>query len=291
MIIRLRTIAFACLLYCCGVVRGHADVPVLDFRQGDNLKLVFDGGLRPTHVPMLEKMKVDIGRTNLRFILPTGESFEAPVQDGSFTVLEGNVLSTAEFTVITQSIPKTVALVERICKATGLPTEKGLWGGSLQAAAARAGTWVNPAGTEDRVWNQSRKSGGLDFTVTYDSLYRFTHTAAYARLDFDWHKPSKAIRFSRAPIQPPPGYEHLSLAPGQGRQPPVPFKTAEEARAAINKSIADSPPGQVGNAGKAAELAQTDQPFWRRLLILVVGVAIAVGCWIIVRKRKRREVS
>lgn len=69
---------------------------VIDLQKGDDLKMLFDGGVRPWHMPGFERSILGFSPGRYEITVSESESFSLPVVQGSVSVVEGNKLVTLE---------------------------------------------------------------------------------------------------------------------------------------------------------------------------------------------------
>jgi hypothetical protein len=180
----------------------------IDLRQGDNLKVIFDAGLRPWRTPELESISCEVGPTNLTVILPTGETFDTSVEMASFRVFEGNVLSHADFIGKVVNLQDAATSTRKICAALKIPTE------DFEKALANVGTWQNPG----KSWCGTFEAGGVLCDVIFTPIHKSDRTDAEVNITIGWRRQTKfPLHSSLEPIQPPLGYENVSM-----KEPPLP---------------------------------------------------------------------
>ena len=90
-----RTAILLTIIFAVPTMQLHAET-VIDFRKGADLKTLFDGGLRPWRTPGLDRTHLEVGACNIVLILATGEKLRIAVENGTFTILEGNRLAACE---------------------------------------------------------------------------------------------------------------------------------------------------------------------------------------------------
>ncbi|MBI1816018.1 MAG: hypothetical protein HYR72_13645 [Deltaproteobacteria bacterium] len=96
----------------------------IDLRQGNNLKIIFDAGLRPWRTRGLEDSSCGVFHEEpLTIVLPSGEQIEIDIERAHFTVLAGNALNAADFFGVTEPVSRAVERVRSICGAVGLSDE------------------------------------------------------------------------------------------------------------------------------------------------------------------------
>ncbi len=190
-----------------GLMQGQASSEErhsVDLRHSDNLKAIFDAGLRPVRVARLEDEKCDLtSEASLSIILPNERQVEIDVERASFEVLEGNALGEADFFGVTESVPRAVERVKAICRAAGL-SDAG-----LDRVAADLGRLPDP----DKRWSQAGRVDGVRVWVTFYPMWFRDPVEAQVWLLLQWKRSAGPLKFLSGPIQPPPGYEGVSMDP------------------------------------------------------------------------------
>lgn|SRR5882724_4642918 len=183
-------------------VRG-AERTAIDLRRGDNLKLLFDAGLRPTRIPGLEKSKIQIGPTQLRIILPDGRNFDVDVERGEFGVIPGNLLYLAELFGVTEPVPRAIERARAICGTANI-SDAG-----LEEKANTLGSLPD----SDKAWFKSGGNGGVKVSVTFHPVWSMNQVKAQVWVALQWPRAAGSIHSLDEPIQPPPGFEDVSMEP------------------------------------------------------------------------------
>jgi len=175
---------------------------VIDLRQGDNLKIIFDAGLRPWRTRALEKRECGIAHEELvSLILPNGEQVELDVGRASFDVLQGNQLSEAAFFGVTESTPHAVRRVKEICRAARLSDE------GLDQIANHLGAHPD---TRKR-WSQAGMINNVRLWITFYPMWFRNPVEAQVWVFVQWSHGGGPMKFLSVPIKPPPGYEDVSM--------------------------------------------------------------------------------
>ncbi|MBI1817518.1 MAG: hypothetical protein HYR72_21290 [Deltaproteobacteria bacterium] len=226
----MRVTATGVLLLAClradAPAQGPAPSPhTVDFSQSDNLKAVFDAGLRPWRLAGLEKRNCDLGEENLNITLPNGRQFAIDIVSASIRVLDGNALSSVALFGTTEPVPKAVQRVREICRAAGLSDK------DLDRVANDLGTMPDPAKT----WFQDGTVNAIGVSVTFHPMYYFPdRVEAQVWVELQWRRPQESVEFLKGPIQPPPGYEGVSMDSPTMTIPRTP--TGERAHSATEAS-------------------------------------------------------
>ena len=268
--------------------RLDADTPAtgtIDLRQPANLKMIFDGGLRPYRLQGLESSSCVIDRTNITVILPDASPFMFEADRGSFSILAGNDIYGIDLFGLYTDVPDAVQLAKNICSAAQISSN------GLDEVAANLGN--KPS---DKYWTQYRDSGQIHFQITFRPMYYFDHVGAYVNIGFHCGDHYHGMKFLTKPIQPPPGYENVSMDPPpikpSGRA--IPGMTLEDLRAKIQANLAEEtnqpppPPEPPTPATKpqASPATNTGIPWWiYGLIVLSIVVVVVAGYYNWSRKR------
>lgn len=175
----------------------------VDFRQGGNLKMIFDGGLRPYRLQGLETDCCVFGKASLTVIVPHGSPFKFAVDRASIQVLDGNEIESIDLFGLNTSVPEAVALTKRICQAWNVPTT------GLDDAIAHLGTRPDIG----KGWGADFNQPKIRAHMTLKPLYYLYSVGAYVNVTFRLGDRYEGVKFLTAPIQPPPGYENVSMNP------------------------------------------------------------------------------
>ena len=184
-------------------------VGTIDLRQGTNLKMIFDGGLRPYRLQGLESRCCVFGETSLTVILPHASPFEFKTDRASIDVLAGNEIDSIDLFGENTTVPEAVALTKQICKAWGIPPT------GLDDAVAHLGAM--PGDSEG--WGTEFNQPGIRAWVTFKPLYYnplfypLNNVGAFVNAGFILGDHPHGMKFLTQPIQPPPGYESVSMNP------------------------------------------------------------------------------
>jgi|GEM_PF-2893517 len=266
----------------------HGDT-VIDLRKGDDLKVLFDGGVRPWRTPGLDRTHLEVGSSNFVLILSTGENFSLPVERGTFNVLEGNKLSACELFGQPTRVEEAIALTKKICSAVGVPVS------GLDQLAGNLGTTPDPS----KYWTaQNISRGSNSLQITFQPVFGFQGVTASVRVFLGWKRSPSEMHILSEPIKPPSGYEGISLEPPR-RNPNVepfpkhgpdyyrdltaqaklkdsqPSAPATPVQTATPAPLAPAPP--VGeNAAPVVERKSAVWPWLVGMIVLVVIVAVAL---------------
>ena len=190
------------LLLLISAMQMQADT-VIDLRKGDDLKMLYDGGLRPWHVLGMERSNLDSGPDNMIVILPTGESFHLQVENASFTVVGGGKLVSCNLMGKQTSVEMAGAQTKAICNSLKLSTS------GLDELMKNPGTMPDP----EKAWGSRDVSHDpMTVQVVFRPLVGFQNVTAIVNVYLGWKRPmSENVIISPEPIKPPPGYEGVSM--------------------------------------------------------------------------------
>jgi len=210
------------------------DTPVgygtIDLRQPANLKMIFDGGLRPWRLQGLEKSCCVVEESYITVILPNAAPFTIHVRGADFHVLAGNELSTIDLFGVNTSLPEAVAITKIVCNAWGVST-KGL---DESAYQIEHGPQFG-----DHGWGQTFDQPKIRSQVMFNPLYYFKSVGAYVNLGFDLGDHFNGMKFLTNSIQPPSGYENVAMDPPPRKlyYPSVPSVSDEQVRVLFAKKL------------------------------------------------------
>jgi hypothetical protein len=216
---------------------------IIDLRQSANLKMIFDGGLRPYRVDGLENSSCAFDKARLEVIVPNASPFTFTADRGSINVLADDGISSIDLFGNYTTVADAAALVKSICSAWNVPST-GL-DQTLQALGSTSAA--------NRGWGQEYNASGIRARVMFKPLNDYNHLEAYVNVSFDIAAPPGGAKFLTTPIQPPPGYENVSMTPPplQPTGRAVPGMSWEQAQSQISQQL--TPKGQQpGVAGPSA---------------------------------------
>lgn len=265
---------------------------MVDFSKGTNLKTIYDAGLRPWRVRPDERSSLKIVNEDLTVVVPNGHSFPINVQIGNISVLEGNELSKVDFVSRPMSLEQAGASAEQACIALGVDT-MGLR--EILSNLARLGDQT----PSPQSWNGRGNGDGFRYSVTLSPLFGMNETRGKVFVTLDFYKRGMPMKFLTEPIKPPPGYEHMSMAPPETNPEkpfPDPAYSAENIKKRVEKKSADSE--QISTSSTAAarmhdQRAGEELPrvsVKRQFLVISVVIAvIVVGAGFLLRRGRRKN--
>jgi hypothetical protein len=185
---------------------GPVSVGTIDLRQRDNLKMIFDGGLRPFRLQGLESQCCVFDKATVTVIVPRGSPFTMKVDRADIHVLANNQIDSIDLFGLDTSVPEAVALTKAICGAWNVPTT------GLDNAIAHLGTVPDTGKGWGTEFNQPNIRAGVILKPLYP-LVIFESVRAYVNVSFVIGNHFHGVKFLTDPIQPPPGYENVSMNP------------------------------------------------------------------------------
>jgi hypothetical protein len=270
-------------LLCAACLRADVvQTGTIDFRQGANLKMIFDGGLRPYRLQGLESRCCVFDNAVLSIILPNCSPVTFPANSASIDVLAGNEIDSMDLFGEYMDVRQAVALTDVVCNAWHLPTT------GLDDVAANLGTMPG----DSRGWGTELDQPGLRAHISFKPIY-LDHVKAYVNLSFRCGTYAHLMEFLTKPIEPPAGYENVSMDPRPFKPSshPIPAMSFEEARAKFqarlkeelgtNQTLPPQPPPQLA---PAPAVKRETSPWPVALLILAAVTSLLV--WI--RSRRNR---
>jgi hypothetical protein len=190
-----------------------AERVTLDFSVSDNLKMVYDAGLRPWRVTL---SGCAIEETSLQIVLPQSRPFLLDVSFGDFDVYADYSFSVVGFATKRMSVDDAVAKVREIAQAVGINTA-----GLIEMAEQEKKA---PGSSKDGGWRgyAERENPRVSVAmVTYPQYGGGVN--ALVILDLNWETAGIPPKMFTKPMTPPPGYENVSMAkpPGDPNRKPL----------------------------------------------------------------------
>jgi hypothetical protein len=181
---------------------------IIDLRQGDNLKMIFDGGLRPYRLQGLESSCCVFDKASLTVILPNAAPFTFKVDRASIQVLDGNEIVSIDLFGPNTSVPEAENLTKTICTAWNVPAT------GLDDAVAHMGTVPDTGKGWGTEFNQPEIRAQVTFNpLFYNPLFNLNNVGGHVNVTLILGDHYHGVKFLKSPIQPPPGYESISMAP------------------------------------------------------------------------------
>jgi hypothetical protein len=159
--------ATALLFTLLGVSQVRADtvqIGTIDFRQGANLKMIFDGGLRPYRLQGLESNTCVFDKAVVTVIFPDTAPVTFQAQSASMDLLAGNEIYGLDLFGEYMEVPQAVALAKAICSSWHQPSAE------LDAVAANLGTMPGDSEGWGASLNKPEFSAHFTFKPTYLAL-------------------------------------------------------------------------------------------------------------------------
>ena len=243
--------------------------------------------MRPWRYPGLETSQCRLKNENLKIILPTNSSFTMEVDDANIQVLSDNKIY--RITLTSKVMPFTLAAqeVDRISQALGIDATNfdkymaDFGKRPVKQAISGLGTII----------------GGIYIQILFQGP--IVDAPARVLVLLTWTPPNEITKPHLGPIQPPPGYENVSMDP-----PPNPSyikpdpnfpnyyqKPAQNSPSvlassnpAANSSIASNPAVKPSPTQASVPAPPSAAPFvaYRWLLALLV---LVLGVWWLVRRK------
>lgn len=238
------TVVVSVLLAGAAIAAPAGDARYLiDFSESDNLKVLFDAGLRPSRVLGLESQECEIGTARLAIRLPGSPEFDIDIERASFDILRGNAIASARFFGVDEPVPLAVERVKRICAAMGLSTE------GLDALVGNLGTAIDPK----KRWHRSRRRNGVQASVTFYPMFYRRGVEVQTWVGIQWLRRTGEYHLLEEPIQPPPGYEHVLM------DPQTPWRDRER-RATLHAVVPAATPDRLHDGKRTRTVEATRTP-------------------------------
>ncbi len=182
----------------------------VDLRQDNNLKAFFDGGLRPWRLPGLENYTCVLMNEDFRILLPGNTSVRLQPEMVQISVLAKNEIDRIDITYHTKPRLEADKDMKQICHDLQLPTD----GSNNITGRDRDGDWGAIKVINDR----------LSVHVGLQTAPTLTVNNAMLWVVIEWKYPDASMKFLTGPIQPPPGYENVSMdEPARVSRLPIPL--------------------------------------------------------------------
>jgi hypothetical protein len=208
------------LLWACTAFSLSAAISpeqhTVDFSKSDDLKDIFDAGLRPRQYLGLPG-GCELQHENLKILLPKNTNFDIEIDNAEISVLAGNEIASMDFNCDPQPIAQATAKARKLCQQLGIDT-------------SNFDTYLEARGRGDfKIHSKPLLANinGIKIYVIFDdpSLVR-----AGISVDLIWPIPNEKMEFITGPMKPPQGYESFSMAPPADdvNQVPNPVPVANE---------------------------------------------------------------
>jgi hypothetical protein len=185
-----------------------SSVGIIDLREGDNLKMIFDGGLHPYRLQGLESSCCVFDKATVTVIVPHASPFTIKVDRASIQLLDGNQIASIDLFGLNTSVPEAVSLTKNICGAWNVSTT------GLDDAVAHLGTVPATGKGWGMEFNQPKIRAQVTFQpLYYNPLFYWDNVGGYVNVTLILGDHYNGMKFLTGPIQPPPGYENISMAP------------------------------------------------------------------------------
>jgi len=273
----------------------------IDFSKSTNLKAVYSAGLRPWRVRSDEISTLLITDQQVRVIVPSGGVFSMPVQIGNFGVIEGNQLAKADFVSEPMLLSQAVAKAREICNALGIDLGRGAGMVGFEEKASQLLTMKDQTPTP-QYWNGRNDKNGVSYSVTLSPLFGLNETRAKVDVTLGFSDPGKPMKFLSEPIEPPAGYEDVSMEPPprDPNQKPFPnpeysfenmVKRVEAAKAAEGRASAPtmtssaSAPTTTPKPSPVVQAEPSKSSPWQWLIGAILLLAVVGGILFKVRRK------
>jgi hypothetical protein len=216
---------------------------VIDFSAGHNLKTIFDAGLRPWRLPGLENANCMLDRVNLKMIFPGKVNFSVIGNSVDMDILAKNEIYRMDIECDPGTRDAAVAQARDICGQLGISTQ------SLDDYLAN----LTKGPPVKLGWGTELDLEGVEIEVHMLLIPSMNGPAAEDSVTITWPIPDAQMKFLTAPIQPPPGYENVSMDPPPRDPNQKPFPDP-------NSPTMGQLLAQRGNASDTGPIASSDTP-------------------------------
>jgi hypothetical protein len=288
-------IFFWATLFCL-VTNLAADA--IDFTKGHNLKEVFDAGVQPWRLQGLEGSQCIVTNQEVSFLFTDSKPFSLNAQIATFKVLAGNELTGMD--VISEVMP----FQDAVNKTQEIYDDLGMDKKPLDDFIAGLGKVVY----QRLYWGGHVQKDDQRIQVTFTPLATPNFDTAKVYVTVDFGPFGQPMKFLTGPIQPPPGYENVSMDPPPLTPSAHPFPGTRDSYYYINEAKQKgldpltSTPAQIEAApwpaGKSPAVAPSPKPSNPLSLALASNpissayewlfalLIFALGTWWVVRRRK-----
>lgn len=270
----------------------YRDEGTIDLTGNIDLKMVFDGGLRPTQTPGLETDSCQIENVRVKIIFSEKREVTMLVERGDFGVAANGKIAAFDLYGPFEGIDEAVSKAERICQVLSLNP------GNLVYLRTRPGSYERPNLSG---WGGEIRTPEMRVNFMLRPRYQYKVNGAELSVTYRWQHGAKPIKFATAPLRPPPGYDSVSMTPPPLHPPgpPYPPLSLEQAQAVAKKTygeIVAKESGQSAVPVPSPALESHRQPFpsngqggnpiWRYSIVAFFMVLI-FGLWRFVRRKQR----
>jgi hypothetical protein len=171
----------------------------VDFSKSDNLKAIFDAGLRPRQYLGLPG-GCELHNENLKIILPENCSFDLEIESAEIYALAGNQIARIDFECGLKPIAQATANAKKICEQFGINT-------------SNFDIYLDARERKDFTVRSKpllAKKGNISIQIVFDDS---SIVSANIMVVLEWAIPNEKMEFITGPMKPPPGYEDVSMAP------------------------------------------------------------------------------
>ena len=246
----------------------------IDFEKFEPYQAVFESGLRPVRVPGLENSMCNIHNTEVMIVLPDGHRFELPVRSGDVSLCAGNLIPSIVIICPNQGLEVAARLTYQMCAGLEASTQ------GLEKVLHRFRTNPDDDALESvNNWRGYVTQGGVNVSITLQGIHVLTKVLMRVRVSLHWNLSPMQMLPLMEPIQPPAGFERVSMEPpGETEASPEPGGAQQF----------------IATAKPAALLAQTAfrisldsirrWPVWSRWLTLAL-VLTPLSLWLLKRRQ------
>ena len=247
----------------------------LEFSETGSLEQVFHSGLKPHRQPGFEKYKCEVRDVNISILLPNGVHLPSmPFEWAEFFVYKNNLLGNAEFRTASLSIDQARNLLLPFLNIIGASSQ-----GRLESMFQNA--------AEDPLGFDPNFSAGVKGTPNWGVYVRKSFDKdkpLNIGLKIDWKRERTERAFRETVIEPPPGYENISMEPPPIQAQAQPSTTATQSLSILTQQPQSTAPATPSPKKTETKSAPSGFPV---LPVAIIGVVI-VGIVLYLLRRKSK---
>jgi hypothetical protein len=278
-------------------VGALAQIPVqyqkgtIDLRGNVDLKMLFDGGLRPTQTPGLETDNCQVDNLHATIIFPGNRTVTMLVDRALFGVDKHKKLESIDFYGPFQPINEAINQAESIARILSLNQ------GNLENIRANSGSYIHPI---LEGWGQEVNTTNFRVRFVMRPQYHYTINGADMIFAYRYKYPSgQNYSSSTNPIQPPAEYANCSMTPPPWHPtgPAFPALTFEQVKARAQKAFEQLPEKEkmqleeeLKTSNPTQSITSKSEPTENKAdihLILYTILTLLLGgvVWFVIRRR------
>jgi len=247
----------------------------VDFSETGSLEKIFDSGLRPHRQLSFEKYKCEVRNVDIQVFLPDGKILPRMAFDwGEFFVYQNDLLGSAEFRTESVSIDDAKQLLLPFLKLINDSSQEKLES-MLQDAS------------QDPLGFQPNFSAGVNGVPRWGVFVRKSfdkNRPLKIGVKIDWKRERTERAFRETVIEPPPGYENISMEPSPIQSQAQPSTTATQSSSVSTQQ----PRSTVAPQPTPSPTVTRPAPSGFPIVPVAVLAAVILGILLFVLRRKSK---